>query len=148
MYSVGPIILDILPSQGDEEEKTFTVNLLSASNEVEIDPNRQSVTITVAQRGMPYGTIGFFGDVLQLHKVDEGVGSQSVAFPIARTAPALGDVHISFVVTGKPQSFSLSLSLHPVQIQLALYVALSYCIGEPLYAGTMTLEVPVVKQVV
>ena len=109
VYSVGPIILDILPSQGDEEEKTFIVNLLSASNEVEIDPDRQSVTITVAQRGMPYGTIGFFGDVLQLHEVDEGVGSQSVAFPIARTAPALGDVHISFVVTGKPQSFSLTL---------------------------------------
>lgn len=98
-------MLDILTSQGDEEEKTFTVYLLLASNEVQIDPARASVTITVAQRGMPYGTIGFFGDVLQLHKVDEGVGSQSVAFPIARTAPALGNVHVSFVVTGEILSF-------------------------------------------
>ena len=94
-------MLDILPSTEVEEEKTFTVYLLSASNDVVIDQARGSVTITVAQRGMPYGTIGFFGDVLQLHKVDEGVGSQSVTFPIARTAPALGDVHVSFAVTGK-----------------------------------------------
>ena len=99
--SGGTIVLNILPSDGDEEEKTFTVNLLSASNDVVVDPTRQSVAITVAQRGMPYGTIGFFGDVIQLHKVDEGVGSQDVVFPIARSAPALGDVEVAFTVTGE-----------------------------------------------
>ena len=99
--SGGSITLNILTSQGDEEEKTFTVYLLSASNEVEITPSRKAVTITVVQRGMPYGTIGFFGDVIQLHKVNEGVGSQSAVFPIARSAPALGDVIVSFTVTGK-----------------------------------------------
>ena len=113
-------MLDILTSQEDEEEKTFTVYLLLASNEVQIDPARASVTITVAQRGMPYGTIGFFGDVLQLHKVDEGVGSQSVAFPIARTAPALGNVHVSFVVTGETLSFH-----HIILYHSCLYVCTS-----------------------
>ena len=99
--SGGSILLDILPSQGDEEEKVFTVYLLSASNEVQIDQEREAVTITVDQRGMPYGTVGFFGDVLSPHKVDEGGGRQSVAFPLSRTAPALGDVQISFTVTGQ-----------------------------------------------
>ena len=99
--SGGTITLNILPSQGDEEEKTFIISLLSASNDVEIDPTRDTVIITVAQRGMPYGTVGFFGDVIELHKVDEGVGPQSTVFPIARTAPALGDVMVSFTVTGK-----------------------------------------------
>ena len=94
------ITLNILPSEGDEEEKSFTVYLQSASNDVHIDPDRQSVTIIVAQRGMPYGIIGFFGDVIQLHKVDEGIGSQSAIFPIARSAPALGDVQVSFTVLG------------------------------------------------
>lgn len=93
-------MLNILPSEGDEEEKTFTVYLRSASNDVQIDPNKESVIITIAQRGMPYGTIGFFGDVIQLHKVDEGIGSQSVVFPIARSTPALGDVQVSFTVSG------------------------------------------------
>ena len=102
------ITLNILASEGDEEEKTFTVYLQSASNDVQINPNRQSVTIIVAQRGMPYGTIGFFGDVIQLHKVDEGMGSQSAIFPIARSAPALGDVQVSFTVVGKTLQEKLS----------------------------------------
>jgi G-protein coupled receptor 98 len=120
--SGGRIILNILPSQGDEEEKTFTVYLLSASNEVEISPAGRSVTITVALRGMPYGTVGFFGDVLQPHKVDEGVGSQSVAFPIARTAPALGDVQVSFAVTGDTNP---SLDVYPTTGTILLASGLS-----------------------
>ena len=120
--SGGSITLDILPSQGDEEEKTFTVYLLSASNEVEIDPARESVTITVAQRGMPYGTIGFFGDVLQPHKVDEGVGSQTVDFPIARSAPALGDVQISFVVTGKTLKHLHAIVIYSLILHNLLFV--------------------------
>ena len=100
VFSGGTITLNILPSQGDEEEKTFTIYLRSASNDVQIDPTRQSVTIVIAQRGMPYGIIGFFGDVIEIHKTDEGVWSQSVVFPIARSAPALGDVEVAFTVTG------------------------------------------------
>lgn len=92
--------MDILPSEGDEEEKTFTVTLRSASNDVEIDPDRQTASITIRERGMPYGVIGFFGDVLQPFKVDEGEGNQTVLLPIARTTPALGDVLVNFVVTG------------------------------------------------
>ena len=112
MYSGGSFTLDILPSQGDEEEKTFRVYLLLASNEVQIDPARESVTITVAQRGMPYGTVGFFGDVLEPHKVDEGVGGQTVAFPISRTAPALGDVHLSYTVTGQTHTHTVNSHSH------------------------------------
>lgn len=96
----GIINLDILPSDGDEEEKTFTVNLRSASNSVDIDTERQTVTITIAQRGMPYGTIGFFGDVLQPQKVNEGEENQTFVLPIARSSPALGNVEVTFVVTG------------------------------------------------
>lgn len=94
------IQLNILPSEGDEEQKIFSVILRSASNDVQIDSDKESVTIIIAQRGMPYGTIGFFGDVIQLHKVDEGTGNQSIIFPIARSAPALGDVQVSFIVSG------------------------------------------------
>ena len=103
--STGMIILNILPSEGDEEEKTFTVNLRSASNDAVINTAAQTVTITIAERGMPYGTIGFFGDVLQLHKVNEGVGDQTALFPIARSAPALGNVMVSFIVTGMPTTY-------------------------------------------
>lgn len=94
------INLDILPSDGDEEEKTFTVNLRFASNNVDINAERQTVTITIAQRGMPYGIIGFFGDALQPQKVNEGEENQTLVLPMARSSPALGNAEITFVVTG------------------------------------------------
>lgn len=120
VYSGGMILLNILPSEGDEEQKIFTVNLTSASNDVEINPDKQSVTITIAERGMPYGTISFFGDVIQLHKVDEGIGNQSIVFPIARSAPALGDVEVSFTVSGIHPHYILT-SFHHVLIYQFCY---------------------------
>ena len=73
---------------------------MSASNNVEIDPQKQRVTITIAQRGMPYGVIGFFADVLQLQRVSETEQNQTLVLPIARSSPALGNVEVAFTITG------------------------------------------------
>ena len=89
----------MLPSSGPEPEETFTATLLTASNNVNIDPQLANATITVLQRGMPFGTIGFFGDALRTQVVEEELTTRSLSLPLARTGSSVGAVSVLFIVT-------------------------------------------------
>lgn len=98
----------MLPSSGPEPEETFTITLISASNNVNIDPLLANATITVLQRGMPFGTIGFFGDALSTQVVEEELFTHSFSLPLARTGSSVGAVSVGFFVTriggGNPET--------------------------------------------
>ena len=100
-YSSGRIEIIILPSDGTEPEETFTVTLIEASNNVDIDPDNDSVSITVSQRGMPFGVIGFFGDALEQQVIFEDETVQTLSLPLVRTGETFGDVQVLFEVTGE-----------------------------------------------
>ncbi len=96
-HSFGFIQITVLPSAGPEPEETFTVTLTDASNNVEVAPDSSSVPITVRQRGMPFGVLGFIGDALDPRFVSE---PENFSLPIVRTGEALGNVQVLFEVTG------------------------------------------------
>ena len=97
-YSSGVIEIIVLPNEDDSEpEETFTVTLISASNNVFILPDQSSVAITVSQVGMPFGEIAFFGDALQLQRVSE---QETLTLPLIRTEETVGATVVLFTVTG------------------------------------------------
>ena len=90
----------MLPSDGSEPEEQFVVTIISSSNNVIIDPQRRSTSITVSQRGMPYGIVGFFGDALQPITVSEEDEVQTLSLPLFRNDGTVGSTEIVFVVMG------------------------------------------------
>lgn len=90
----------VLPSDGSEPEEEFSVTIIYASNNVVIDLARSIATITVSQRGMPYGIVGFFGDALQPIEVSEEDQVQSLSLPMFRSDGTVGSTEVSFVVMG------------------------------------------------
>ena len=93
------IQITVLPSSGPEPEERFIVSLTSASNNVFIRPNLANATIIVTQRGMPFGTIGFFGDALRTQVVDEEQTTHTFSLPLARTGSTVGTASVLFTVT-------------------------------------------------
>ena len=105
-YSSGVIEIIVLPNEdGPEPEETFTVTLISASNNVFILPDQSSVTISVAQVGMPFGVIAFFGDALQLRRVSE---QETISLPLIRTEETVGATVVLFTVTGDSPNLDVS----------------------------------------
>ena len=99
MHSSGVIVITVLASSGDEAEETFTVTLLRASNNVFINPDRNSVTISVEQRGMPAGIISFLGDTLQPQTVFERDVNTAYSLPVVRTGDLSNALQVSFVLS-------------------------------------------------
>ena len=117
----------ILSSSEDEPEEQFTVSLVLASGNVAIDPLSSSATITVAQRGMPFGEIGFFGDVLETLVVSEEEGvEQPFSLPLVRSGPAIGKVAVTYEIQGAEADVSPSLgtvTFFPTESQASLELA-------------------------
>ena len=100
LYSTGIIRIMVLPSDGSEPEEEFNVTIVSASNNVVIDLPRSIASITVSQRGMPYGIVGFFGDALQPTEVSEEDQVQFLSLPMFRSDGTVGSTEVSFVIMG------------------------------------------------
>ena len=96
----------VLPNEDDSEpEETFTITIISASNNVFILPDQNSVSITVSQVGMPFGEIAFFGDALELQRVSE---QETLSLPLIRTQETVGATVVLFAVTGDSPDLDVS----------------------------------------
>ena len=114
-HSSGVINIDVLAtSDADEPEETFVVRLLTASSNVLVDPQLDTVSITVLEKGQPFGVISFLGDALSLQTVTEEEVDSLYAIPLTRSGPAAGSVDVSFIVTRSDGSLdSPSLDVSP-----------------------------------
>ncbi len=101
----GFVSFDVLPSDEDEVAESYVVTLVSASNNVLVNSDLSSVTITVAQMGTPQGVVSFIGDVLIGRSVEEG---NSLSFPITRTGSVSLEIAVNYIVTRVSGSGSLS----------------------------------------
>lgn len=123
------IVIMILPSGDPEPEETFIVNITSASNDVAINQSRRAVPITIAQMGMPYGIIGFFGDALQTQFVEEQEISQTLSLPLSRTMGTIATVSVFFEVDSSGSSMDVaptsgSVTFVPGQAQASLVLTI------------------------
>ena len=101
----------VLPSASDEVEEMFTVTLNSASNNVLLDSTRNQATITVDQRGMPFGEVSFLGEALAGLRTNELRTNSTISLSVARTGDLAGTLQVSFTVTrvGSPDPVDLDL---------------------------------------
>ena len=113
LYRSGTIEVIVLPSAVDEVEETFTVSLNSASNNVLLDSTRSRATITVDQRGMPFGEISFLGEALAGLRTNELSTNSTISLSVARSGDRLGTVQVSFAVTRVGSQDPVELDLYP-----------------------------------
>ena len=109
----GTIEVIVLPSTADEVEEMFTISLNSASNNVLLDSARSRATITVNQRGMPFGEISFLGEALVGLRTNELSTNSTISLSVARTGDLLGTVQVSFTVTRVGSQDPVELDLYP-----------------------------------
>ena len=89
----------VLPSSGDEAEEMFTVTLTRVSNNLFLDSARSQATITVAQRGTPFGEVSFLGESLTGVRTNEQSTNSTVSLSVARTGDLTGAIQVSFAIT-------------------------------------------------
>ena len=109
----GAIEIIVLPSSVDEAEERFTVTLNRVSNNIVIDSARSQATITVAQRGSPFGEISFLGEALAGQRVNEQSTNSTISLSVARTGDLSGSVQVSFTVTRVGSQDPVELDLYP-----------------------------------
>lgn len=98
-YRNGMIEIIVLPSSGDEAEEVFTVTLTRVSNNILLDPASSQATITVGQRGTPFGEVSFLGESLAGVRTNEQSTNSTISLSVARTGDLTGAVQVSFAVT-------------------------------------------------
>ena len=89
----------VLPSSGDEAQEAFTVTLTRVSNNILLDSTRSQATITVAQRGTPFGEVSFLGESLAGVRTNEQSTNSTISLSVARTGDLTGAIQVSFVIT-------------------------------------------------
>jgi hypothetical protein len=89
----------VLPSNGDEAEEMFTVTLTRVSNNIFLDSARSQASITVAQRGTPFGEVSFLGESLAGVRTNEQSTNSTVSLSVARSGDLTGTIQVSFAVT-------------------------------------------------
>ena len=89
----------VLPSSVDEAEEMFTVSLNRVSNNIFLDSTHSQATITVNQRGSPFGEVSFLGESLAGVRTNEQSINSTVSLSVARTGDLSGAIQVSFAVT-------------------------------------------------
>ncbi len=89
----------MLPSSGDEAEEMFTVTLTRVSNNIFLDSARSQATVTVAQRGTPFGEVSFLGESLAGVRTNEQNTNSTVSLSVARSGDLTGAIQVSFAIT-------------------------------------------------
>lgn len=116
MHSFGLISITVLPLgsvETDEGEETFTVSLISTTNDVIIDSTLSRVVITVEQNGSPFGVVSFLGEALSTQSVTEQAVSSIFVLSLERDGDNSASVDVSFVVSrvgGNGQAVALDVT--------------------------------------
>ena len=111
-HRTGQIEIIVLPSSADEAEEMFTVTLTQVSNNIFLDSARSQATVTVAQRGTPFGEVSFLGESLAGVQTNEQSANSTVSLSVARTGDLSGAIQVSFAVT------RVGSSQDPVELDL------------------------------
>lgn len=116
VHSFGLISITVLPlgsMEIDETEETFTVSLISTTNNVIIDSTLSRVVITVEQNGSPFGVVSFLGEALSTQSVTEQAVSSTFVLPLERDGDNSAAVDVSYVVSrvgGDGQAVALDVT--------------------------------------
>ena len=108
-HSSGIIQIIILPTSVPEVQKTFTVTLTSATNNVAISATAGTLSLVVSQYGNPYGEISFLGNnltPLTVYELEATVNTFSLT--LVRTGIVTDSATVTFVVAGSALAQSVS----------------------------------------
>ena len=124
----------VLPSSIDEAEEMFTVTLTRVSNNIFLDSTRSQSTITVGQRGTPFGEVSFLGESLAGVRTSEQTTNSTISLSVTRTGDLSSAIQVYFVVT------RVGSSADPVELDL---IPNSGLVTFPSGIGQVSLQVTV-----
>ena len=111
-------MITVLPTSVPAVQKTFTVSLTSASNNVAISTTAGTLSLVVSQYGNPYGVISFIGNnliPLIVNELDTTVNT--FALTLVRTGIITDAATVTFIVSGNAVSQSVSPTSGSVTFQ-------------------------------
>ena len=114
LHSTGVIQITVLRAVSDELEETFTISLVSTTNDVEIDTELRTAAITVRQNGSPFGVISFLGEALMTQQVKEEAITSTLSLSLERDGDLFLTVGVSYAVSREGSTDPVGTDVVPV----------------------------------